>query len=53
MRIMTQHFPTTHATTILEATRSPHGDACLQVEQAHVAEGRDRAPPRARARTAR
>lgn len=28
---MPQHFPTTHATTILEATRSPHADALAAV----------------------
>jgi hypothetical protein len=28
---MTQHFPTTHATTILEATRSPHPEALATV----------------------
>lgn len=28
---MPQHFPTTHATTILEATRSPHADALAPV----------------------
>jgi hypothetical protein len=28
---MSQHFPTTHATTILEATRSPHADALAAV----------------------
>ena len=28
---MPQHFPTTHATAILEATRSPHADALAAV----------------------
>ena len=31
---MPQHFPTTHATTILEATRSPNADALAAVASA-------------------